>query len=182
MKDIKSQQRTLTCRALGRGLLIIFFLASMTRCTEKISNEEILQTTTSMEEAWRSGNKDAVASFYSEDAYLIHPGGIAAQGRKGVDAYWGEFSGHPVDWKLTSFLITETPEEIFELSRYKEGDREMKLWTDLDIQLPDNAVFQYGMSDLTYTSDGKTSTSTVEFILVWKETGEGWRIFMDTYR
>lgn len=162
--------------------LFIFFLIVMARCTKNIPVDEIGKITTSMEEAWRSGNKAKVASYYTDDAYLIHPGGIAAHGRIEVDAYWGGFSAEPVDWNLTSYLITKKPEEVFNLPRFKEGDRKMKLWTEMNIRLPDDPVFQFGQSALTYVQDGKTITSTVEYILVWKKTSEGWRIYIDTYR
>ena len=182
MKDVRAQAPGSILKIPVKTVLFCVCLAAVTQCADRIPEDEIREITAFMETAWRSGDKKRVASVYSDDAYLIHPGGIAAHGRKEVDAYWEEFSADPVDWKLSTFLVTKDPGEIFELARFRKGKQEMKLWTGLDIKLPANPVFQYGQSDLTYISDGITRTSTVEFILVWKETAEGWRVFMDTYR
>jgi ketosteroid isomerase-like protein len=161
---------------------VLFLGFCFINCQQNSWKNEIIQVTKSMENDWRSGNKLGIALAYTDDAYVINSVGVEAQGREEVNAYWGEFSGKPVNWTLTNYLISKDLQEIYENEKWKARKDPMPVWEDHQIQLPDHPVFQYGQSLLIRETVSGVDTSTVEFLLIWDKTDDGWKIFLDTYR
>jgi len=135
-----------------------------------------------MKTAWNSGQPAKVAEFYLDSAFLIAGGDIIAEGRKAIDAYWRKAPGEPTQWRIESYLTTKELEAILQHPKWKALPKKPALWTEMNIELPEDVVYQFGRSKLGYTdAEGREQISEVTFLLVWVLTKEGHRILVDTY-
>ena len=166
-----------------RHLIYLGFIFITFACADTPEYEAaILEQTEGMEAAWRSGDKLGVAAYYADDGYIINPEGIEAQGRAQVDAYWRDFRGTPVDWQLTNYALSPDFADIEAQERWAAVGDDIRHWTADDIALPADPVYQLGQSLLVRERvDGRVDTSTVDFLIVWKQVEDDWRIYVDTY-
>jgi len=105
-----------------------------------------------MEAAFNRGDLLGVAAFYADDSRLLGPGQVVT-GRTNVNEYWTKLKA-PRSWTL----------DVLEVG----GSRD--------------SAWQWGRSTLVTGPEGKTNTSIVEFILLWKRQPSGdLKIYVDMY-
>lgn len=115
-------------------------------------NPAIRQLTKEMETAFNSNDMLKVSAFYLDSAGLSG-GRQYITGRNNIDNYWGSLKDKNAVWKLETDGIEDY------------GD----------------VVLQRGRSYLTYKSGETQRQSNVRFLLVWKKTGQTYRILYDYY-
>jgi ketosteroid isomerase-like protein len=162
-------------------IITLFALITALQCQQNDVASQILMATATMEEAWNNDQKIKIAEAYTDDSYVISTRGIEAQGREQINAYWRDFIGKPVEWKLSNYLISEDLEKIYQDDRWKARKKHMPHWSDHNVELPEKPVYQYGQSMLVWERGSEMITSTVEFLLIWQHTPKGWKIFLDAY-
>ena len=151
-------------------------------CSGSAYKMQIENALRGMESAWEANDKLGVAQFYTDDGYLLSGESIAAQGRKAINSYWGDFRGEPVSWELKTVAIDRDFSTITQHENWQKIGEEIPLWDDFDISLPPDCIFHLGQSDLTFTRDnGEAYTSTVDFLLVWQKIDGEYKIFLDSY-
>ena len=115
--------------------------------------EEIRARLKSMEEALLRGDAAGVSAGYSDDAVIIGPRREEARGREAVDKYWAGLKGAK-SWTLEVISVEGSP----------------------------NVPVQRGRSTLVMERDGRTHTSDMQCLHVWKRDAEGrLRIAVDVY-
>jgi ketosteroid isomerase-like protein len=94
-----------------------------------------------------------VAAYYLDSA-LISGGRTNITGRKNIDSYWAGLKDKKGVWRL----------EVDKVENYRD------------------IVIQRGRSYLNYTGgDGVRRDSNVRFVLIWKKTGDSYKILYDIY-
>ena len=162
-------------------VIALFALITALQCQQNDVASQILMATATMEEAWNTDQKIKIAEAYTDDSYVISTRGIEARGREQINAYWRDFIGKPVEWKLSNYMISEDLEKIYQDDRWKARMKPMPHWSDHNVVLPEKPVYQYGQSMLAWERGSEIITSTVEFLLIWQHTPKGWKIFLDAY-
>ncbi len=115
-------------------------------------NPAIRQLTKDMETAFNSNDMLKVSAFYLDSAGLSG-GRSYVTGRNNIDNYWLALKDKSGVWKL----------EIDSIEDY--GD----------------IVLQRGRSYLSHKSGETQHQSNVRFLLVWKKTGQSYKILYDYY-
>ena len=105
-----------------------------------------------MEKDFNSNNMLKVAAYYLDSAVILG-GGMNLTGRTSIDNYWLSLKDKAANWRL----------EIDKIEDY------------------DNIVIQRGRSYLTSTSNGAERQSNVRFILIWKKTGDSYKVLYDSF-
>ena len=114
---------------------------------------EIVEANRRMVEAMKRGDLAGVARFYADDAMILFHRGRKIQGRQAVDNYWTSIKGAK-DWKL----------DVIEVG----GSRD--------------EAYQIGKSSFTSEVNGKESTYTCDFLVIWKRQKDGaLKIYVDIY-
>jgi ketosteroid isomerase-like protein len=104
-------------------------------------------------EAFKKGDMLAVARLYADDGTIYFPRDKKVAGRKAIDGLWTSIKG-PKDWKLETLEVGGTKEAIYEV----------------------------GKSSLTTELDGKESTYTCDYVVIWKRQKDGsYRAHTDIY-
>jgi ketosteroid isomerase-like protein len=104
-------------------------------------------------DAFKKGDMLAVARLYADDATIYFPRGKKVTGRQAIDRMWMSIKG-PKDWKLETIEVGGTKEAIYEVGR----------------------------SSLTTSVDGKDSTYTCDYVVIWKRQKDGsYRTHTDIY-
>ena len=163
-------------------LIYMFALMLVVACSGGNIEEDIQRQLDGMENAWRAGDKLGVSQFYTDDGYLLSGDKIAAQGRSEINSYWTDFRGKPLDWNLETFSISRDFEDIKQDARWQEVVENIPLWDDFDIKLPGDPIYHFGKSELSFQRlSNAVDTSIVNFLIVWQQTPDGPKIFLDTY-
>ena len=135
-----------------------------------------------MEEAWVNGEFEKIAQFYTDDAYLLSGKSIVAKGEKEVIEYWSSTKAKPIDWTLTDWVTSPHLSDIHSYPKWVEVGTDMPRWTDHKIPVPEeDVIYQLGESVLVSERNKKAHSSVVSFLLVWKKTEEGYKIYVDAY-
>ena len=83
------------------------------------------------EAAFNKGDFAAVASMYTEDAYLLPPGSEMAKGRSNVQAFWTKAGETVSDLKLTTLdvkpLGTDAAREVGTFSLMTKGQQRQQV-------------------------------------------------------
>lgn len=118
------------------------------------AKEKIEQLNREMEKSFSGNDMIGVASFYLDSALITSGGRMNITGRKGIDQYWMSLKGKGAQWKLET-------ESIEDYGVY---------------------VLERGKSFLTFkTADGKGQESNVMFFIIWKKTGDTYKILYDVF-
>jgi ketosteroid isomerase-like protein len=115
-------------------------------------NPAIRELTKEMETAFNSNDMLKVSAFYLDSAGLSG-GRQYITGRNNIDNYWSALKDKNAVWRLETDGIEDY------------GD----------------VVLHRGRSYLTYKSGETQRQSNVRFLLVWKKTGQSYRILYDYY-
>ena len=163
-----------------RILIAIVLLSLISSCSK---NDEIAirHQLNGMEDAWRSENKLGVAQFYADDGFLISSGEVRAHGRAEINSYWTDFNADPVDWILTDYITTLDLSDITSSTHWNNSNLDVPDWESLGIEIPRDAFYQLGKSELIWLREGVKDTGTVDFFLVWKKVDDAYLIYVDAY-
>ena len=138
-----------------------------------------------MSAAWAANEKAKIADFYTDEAIMITPTKIAAQGREGITSYW-DGPAEPTQWVLTSHVLTASLPDLQASEAWQALSENGRppLPSKYELPLPEGPLFyQLGRSDLgTVLPDGRENVSQVTFLLIWQPTDEGFRIAVDSYQ
>jgi uncharacterized protein (TIGR02246 family) len=105
-------------------------------------------------EVFRSGDAVALASLYTEDAWLMTPAGEIFKGREGVEAFW--------------------------VGAFQMGMKGVVL-TTVDVMRMDDMVGEFGTADLTIKPEGQDEIKDVaKYLVIWKKAADGtWKLYAD---
>jgi len=135
----------------------------------------------SMEQAYAKGDLERVAQSYAPRGRIFANGEEVARASYGIKKYWTESGLEPVRWVLTSYLITDDPQEIYRSERWQALDRKPVKFKNLDYLLFEGGLYQFGQSALTYRREGEEQTNTVPFLIYWNGLWGETRIWVDSY-
>jgi uncharacterized protein (TIGR02246 family) len=116
--------------------------------------QAIVEANIKFGEVFRSGDAAALATLYTEDAWLMTPSGEIFKGREGIEAAFAEF--------------------------FQSGMKEVVL-TTVDVMKMDDMVGEFGKADLTIKPEGQDEIKTVaKYLVLWKKAADGtWMMFAD---
>jgi uncharacterized protein (TIGR02246 family) len=105
-------------------------------------------------EVFSSGDATALASLYTEDAWLISQTGDMFKGKEGIEAFWA--------------------------GAFQMGMKEVVL-TTVDVMRMDDMVGEFGTADLTIKPEGQDEIKSVaKYLVIWKKTADGtWKLYAD---
>jgi len=105
-------------------------------------------------EVFGSGDAAALASLYTEDAWLISQTGDMFKGKEGIEAFWAG---------------------VFQM-----GMKEVVL-TTVDVMRMDDMVGEFGKADLTIKPEGQDEIKSVgKYLVIWKKAADGtWKLYAD---
>ncbi len=105
-------------------------------------------------EVFSSGDAAALASLYTEDAWLISQTGDMFKGRERVEAFWA--------------------------GAFQMGMKEVVL-TTVDVMRMDDMVGEFGKADLTIKPEGQDEIKDVgKYLVIWKKAADGtWKLYAD---
>lgn len=169
---------------LNKIPILFLFIAFLGVSCQTSYTGQIRQELDNMEQAWADSNFLRVAQAYSKDGYLINKDTIAAHGEAAIIDYWQWSNSSPTSWDLIDWVTSTNLEHIYAHPEWSKVKSSMPLWTDHNIDLPETPVYQLGQSVLARrrkATPEKIDTSIVTFLLVWKETEEGYKIYVDAY-
>ena len=139
--------------AAHAGMKYAFLVESESELDNAALRREIVEANRRMVEAMKRGDLAGVARFYADDAMILFHRGRKIQGRQAVDNYWTSIKGAK-DWKL----------DVIEVG----GSRD--------------EAYQIGKSSFTSEVNGKESTYTCDFLVIWKRQKDGaLKIYVDIY-
>ena len=104
-------------------------------------------------EAFNTGDIDAVAAMYTEDAVVLPPGAEIIQGRDKIQALWQGATEQMSDLKLTA--------------------------TDVK-PLGDSAVREIGTATAK-TNGEQPQDMTIKYVVIWEKVGDEWKIATDIW-
>ncbi|HDZ26529.1 hypothetical protein LCGC14_0669500 [marine sediment metagenome] len=116
--------------------------------------QAIAETNIKFGEVFSSGDAAALASLYTEDAWLISQTGDMFKGREGVEAFWA--------------------------GAFQMGMKEVVL-TTVDVMRMDDMVGEFGKADLTIKPEGQDEIKDVgKYLVIWKKAADGtWKLYAD---
>jgi ketosteroid isomerase-like protein len=132
--------------------LIAMALSTMIGFSQSDVTSKVTVLNKEMEKAFNNNDMIKVASFYLDSAVILG-GGMNLTGRTNIDNYWLSLKDKAASWRL----------EIDKIEDY------------------DNIVIQRGRSYLSSGSNGAGMQSNVRFILIWKKTGESYKVLYDSF-
>jgi uncharacterized protein (TIGR02246 family) len=105
-------------------------------------------------EVFRSGDSAALASLYTEDAWLMTPSREIFKGREGIEASFAGF--------------------------FQSGMKEVVL-TTVDVMRMDDMVGEFGKAELTIKPEGQDEIKTIaKYLVIWKKAADGtWKLHAD---
>ncbi len=105
-------------------------------------------------EVFSSGDAAALASLYTEDAWLISQTGEMFNGREGIETFWA--------------------------GNFQMGVKEVVL-TTMDVMKMDDMVGEFGKADLTIKPEGQDEIKAVgKYLVIWKKAADGtWKLYAD---
>jgi len=112
----------------------------------------IKQLNKEMEDYFNKNDMQNVSSFYL-DSSVISGGRMRITGRSGIDNYWQMMKDKGYNWKL----VIDSIEDY------------------------DQIVIQNGKSYLTKTENGAEKQMNTRFLLIWKKTGDSYKIIYDVF-
>lgn len=127
-------------------------IAFLAFASPSYTQSPISALTAEMEKEFNAGNFLAVAGYYRDSAYITG-GRTNVTGRENLDAYWKAFAGKKATWRLE----TDSMEDYGAI------------------------ILHRGRSYLTTFSDAGQRQSNVRFLLVWKKTGDSYKVLYDYY-
>ncbi|HEY0067026.1 MAG TPA: nuclear transport factor 2 family protein [Flavisolibacter sp.] len=135
-----------------KHLLTALFLLFCSIVSAQKDNTAIRELTKDMETAFNSRDMLKVSALYLDSAG-ISGGRQYITGRNNIDNYWLSLKDRNAEWKLETDGIEDY------------GD----------------VVLQRGRSYLTFKSGETQRQSNVRFLLVWKKTGQSYKILYDYF-
>jgi ketosteroid isomerase-like protein len=138
--------------------MLFLFIAIMglhTAFSQNTVQEKIGELNREMEKRFRENDMMGVAALYLDSALISAGGRMNVTGRTAIDRYWMGLKDQGAQWKLEIDLIEDFG----------------------------NYVLQRGRSYLKYRpqANGSQQESNVRFFIVWKKTGDSYRIEKDIY-
>jgi uncharacterized protein (TIGR02246 family) len=110
-----------------------------------------------LNEAWTAafnkGDAAAVAAMYTEDAYVLPPGGEMVKGRAGIEAFWRQAAQQMSDAKLTTLDV---------------------------LPLGPGAAREIGTVTLK-TKNQPSQEITGKYVVVWLKVGADWKLATDIW-
>jgi uncharacterized protein (TIGR02246 family) len=110
-----------------------------------------------LNEAWTAafnkGDAVAVAAMYTEDAYVLPPGGEMVKGRAGIEAFWRQAAQQMSDAKLTTLNV---------------------------LPLGPGAAREIGTVSLK-TKNQPSQEITGKYVVVWLKVGADWKLATDIW-
>jgi len=105
-------------------------------------------------EIFSTGDATALASLYTEDAWLMSQTGEMFKGREGIEAFWA--------------------------GAFQMGMKEVVL-TTVDVMRMDDMVGEFGNADLTIKPEGQDEIKAVsKYLVIWKKAADGtWKLYAD---
>ena len=105
-----------------------------------------------MEDYFNRNEMQNVSAFYF-DSSVISGGRMRITGRSGIDNYWQMMKDKGYNWKL----VVDSIEDYGQI------------------------VIQNGKSYLTKTENGAEKQMNTRFLLIWKKTGDSYKILYDLF-
>ena len=106
-------------------------------------------------QAFHRGDAAGVAALYSENAFLLPPGGEMMQGRANIQSFW---------------------QAVMD-----SGVKEAELET-LDIEAGgDSLAREIGRYVLTIQQGSETVKSPGKYVVIWKREGDDWKLDVDIW-
>jgi len=116
--------------------------------------QAIAEANIKFSEIFNTGDAAALASLYTEDAWLISQTGEMFKGREGIEAFWA--------------------------GAFQMGMKEVVL-TTVDVMRMDDMVGEFGKADLTIKPEGQDEIKAVtKYLVIWKKAADGtWKLYAD---
>lgn len=131
--------------------IFMLFISGLCFSQSKAANS-IKLLNKEMEDFFNKNDMQNVSSFYL-DSSVISGGRMRITGRSGIDNYWQMMKDKGYNWKL----VIDSIEDY------------------------DQIVIQNGKSYLTKTENGAERQMNTRFLLVWKKTGDSYKIIYDLF-
>ena len=132
---------------------LFFLLLTSGYCFSQSKTDiSIKQLNKEMENYFNKNDMQNVSSFYL-DSSVISGGRMRITGRSGIDNYWLMMKDKGYSWKL----VIDSIEDY------------------------DQIVIQNGKSYLTKTENGSKKQMNTRFLLIWKKTGDSYKIIYDLF-
>lgn len=151
--------------------------------SDRSTENSIRATLNEMEAAYAKKDLARVTAFYDRSGRIFADGELIARGFYGIRDYWNNPDIDPVDWELTPYVTSQSPDDIYASQRWQELADEDKpvRFAELDATLDPDGFYQFGRSELTYRRNGEEQTSTTYFLLHWTEKWGQPKILIDSY-
>jgi uncharacterized protein (TIGR02246 family) len=126
------------------------FAAVPVLAQDRTTIEKLNETWTA---AFNKGDAAAIAGMYTEDAYLLPPGGEMVKGRAGIGAFWRQAAQQMSDAKLTTLDV---------------------------LPLGPGAAREIGTVTLK-TKNQPSQQITGKYVVVWLKVGADWKLATDIW-
>lgn len=133
------------------NLFFLLFISCYCYSQSK-ADVSIKQLNKAMEDYFNKNDMQNVSAFYL-DSSVISGGRMRITGRNGLDNYWLMMKDKGYNWKL----IIDSIEDYGQI------------------------VIQNGKSYLTKTENGAEKQMNTRFLLIWKKTGDSYKIIYDLF-
>jgi uncharacterized protein (TIGR02246 family) len=121
-----------------------------------VSREAITAVNKKFEEAAIKKDAAAIAALYTEDAVVLPPDAPMARGKAAIQELWGAVIGGM-------------------------GLKSVKLET-VDMEVASDSACEVGQATLELAPEGgATTTAKAKYVVVWKKTGDGWKLHRDIW-
>ncbi|MEM8908455.1 MAG: SgcJ/EcaC family oxidoreductase [Bacteroidota bacterium] len=147
-------------------------------------NQTIRTLNRKMEKAYLERDLQAVADFYTNDAYLLGPQGERRQGRAAIDQRWARIK-QPVRWQLDIIKISNTANDLYTCEFWQNLTNKPPHWNGLTLPPTTTQphLYQLGHAQLEYEREDAThQVDHFDFIFIWQKQLDGtYRIVLETY-
>jgi len=147
-------------------------------------SELIIDLTSGMEDAFKKGDMEAVANYFSNGAVILGPDGYKQEGIEAIRTYWARIK-NPLDWKLNVTAFSRNESTILGNEIYRKWENKPTDWkAAVGEQLKGkNPIYQMGRSTIQFkTDDGKIEINKVDYVLIWVQQEDGeHKIALHTY-
>jgi|SRR5687768_9866200 len=132
---------------------LFFMVVFSSYCySQSKAGNSIKQLNKEMEDYFNKNDMQKVSSFYM-DSSVISGGRMRITGRSGIDNYWQMMKDKGYNWKL----LIDSIEDY------------------------DQIVIQNGKSYLAKIENGVEKQMNTRFLLIWKKTGDSYKIIYDLF-